>query len=328
MGAIGYEGLMFFGMILFLFIVSFVLAYHNDRYSESDYAPKKETGGKRQTVSLEQFVPCGLFEILGVGDVQTLSVEELKVQKELTAGMLYMDVDGYSATMEKMPPQEAYRYINGAQERCIPRISDAGGIITDFNGSGISALFSKEPGRGLQAAIEMCEAMSEEADRYPAFAVSLCYGGAMVGVTGDVRRLMLMVLSNYTGLGTFLQRMASRYYTRIIVTGSYAQQIPDFERKYNNRLIGCLYIQSTDNMEKLYDVFDGDTPEVRNQKRKTKTLFERGVSFFLSRRFQEARACFIEVLKMDRYDRAAREYVLRCDQSIDVDEADIYLEKY
>jgi uncharacterized protein YrzB (UPF0473 family) len=42
-------------------------------------------------------------------------------------------------------------------------------------------------------------------------------------------------------------------------------------------------------------------------------MFEKGAEAFVQGNIEEARKCFIEVLKMDRYDSAAKEYVFLCD---------------
>ena len=46
----------------------------------------------------------------------------------------------------------------------------------------------------------------------------------------------------------------------------------------------------------------------------TKPLFEHGVELFLSKKFYEARLVFVEVLKQYRKDKAAKEYLYRCDK--------------
>ena len=78
-------------------------------------------------------------------------------------------------------------------------------------------------------------------------------------------------------------------------------------------------------------MFDGDPVEVRNQKRRTKTAFEKGVKVFAEGDFPQARVCFIEVLKTDQQDLAARRYVHLCEKNLEARErgqADIYIEAY
>ena len=62
-------------------------------------------------------------------------------------------------------------------------------------------------------------------------------------------------------------------------------------------------------------------------------VFEKGIKLFVQKNYAEARTYFIEVLKTNHYDAAAREYVLRCDQlsaksNSGIEEDSIYLERY
>ena len=83
-------------------------------------------------------------------------------------------------------------------------------------------------------------------------------------------------------------------------------------------------------MRKIYDVFDGDEKDTRNRKRQTKMLFEKGVLLFSEQNYQEARQHFIEVLKTDRMDKAAKEYVYLCEWYLNESEEkkNVYIECY
>ena len=88
-------------------------------------------------------------------------------------------------------------------------------------------------------------------------------------------------------------------------------------------------IQESGEVQKLYDVFEGDAVEVRNKKRKSKMVFEKGVDLFAKQKLPEARQHFIEVLKMAPGDKAAKYYLLRCDQYLSsACERNIFIETY
>ena len=117
------------------------------------------------------------------------------------------------------------------------------------------------------------------------------------------------------------------------MSGSLKEQIPDFERNYSSRYLGQIYLRAADQTEELYDVYDGDSVEDKNGKRRTRLLFEKGVEFFQQRRFYDARLHFIEVLKANRMDRAAKEYLYLCSRYLGEDEkeqehAPVYLEVF
>lgn len=296
-----------------------------ERESSNGEPPYEERAAERDLA--RRFLPMELLELLGVqGDFLTYQ-DILMRQQELWTVIFHADVAGFSEFVREMQTSEAYLYINEMLSCSIPRINDNGGIIDTIHGAGVVALFADCMRGGIDAAIAVCEAVKDR--RY---SVGLCYGPVIVGVVGSGSRLAVQTLSAYTGLGSFLQQLGPKYYARILAVGSYTDRVEDFERKYNHRMLGYIYIKNANRAEKIFDIFDGDEAAVRNRKRRTKMLFEKGVLFFTRREFAEARTYFIEVLKADRDDRAAREYVFLCDRCSDMaagePSPDIYLECY
>lgn len=273
-----------------------------------------------------RFLPMELLEMLGTQGTSLTYQDILMRQKEIWTVIFHADMTGFSEFVRDMQISEVYLFINETLSYSIPRINDNGGIIDTIHGAGVVALFADSMGGGLDAAIAVCEVVKDR--RY---SIGLCYGPVIVGVVGSGSRLAVQTLSAYTGLGCFLQQLGPKYYARILAVGSYTSRVEGFERKYNYRLLGYIYIKNAKSAEKIYDIFDGDEAAVRNRKRRTKMLFEKGVTFFTKREFAEARTYFIEVLKADRDDRAAREYVFLCDKYSDMAEEappDIYIERY
>lgn len=265
---------------------------------------------------LEQFLPVELLGMMGIPNGSRQSAELLAEQKELQAVILHENIVGFEELIHNMEIKEVYRLINQTLSLSIPTIHGNNGMIDSFRDAGVVALFTGQIQDGLNAAISICEEIIKFQDweRYQNFAVGLSHGTVMAGVVGYGRKLSVLTLSTYMGLGEFLQKTAPKYYARILAAGSYVEKIRGFEKNYNHRLLGMFYIRDTDSLEKIFDIFDGDRTTIRNKKRKTKMLFEKGVSLFIAREFAQARSYFIEVLKADRNDRAAREYVFLCDK--------------
>lgn len=282
----------------------------------------------------DRFLPRKLLNILGIKEKDMLSEKFLEEQVEFRVGIMNINQAGFQANIQRVSMKEAYRLINQMFSCCIPFITEAGGSITSFHDAGVTALFTGDAEKELNAAVSICERMRklpEEDRKYGQLAIGMCFGDVMLGVVGYGERLSVLTLSYYIGFGRFLQRIAPKYSAKILATGSYLEQIPDFQKKYNCRFLGYIRIKSNGTVEKIYDVFDGDEASVRNQKRKTKMVFEEGVNIFLEGAYGEARLHFIEVLKTDRYDRAAMEYVLLCEKYAEMKEKrskEICIEEY
>lgn len=294
---------------------------------------RQETAAAMENI-VQRFLPTELLEMMGIQDTIAQPSDVLAEQKELQAVILNGNIAGFQELIHNMEIREVYRLVNQSLAFSIPAIFEKNGMIGRFQNAGIEALFVNGMEEGLDAAITICEEVIKSGDwkYYQNFAVGLCYGKVSMGVVGYGKKLSVLTLSTYTGLGEFLQNKAPKYYARILAAGSYLKKVEGFEKKYNHRFLGLFYVRNTGSTEKIFDVFDGDEAKIRNQKRKTRMLFEKGVRLFLERQFAESRGYFIEVLKADRNDKAAREYVFLCDRyssmpSEKAAAAEVYIEK-
>lgn len=241
----------------------------------------------------------------------------LNRQKIISAAVLYANMTDFSDIVLSLEAKDIFRYINTILSKLLPVIEQSNGEADSFSDAGVTALFSQEYRSALISAISMCQEINTIEDPdfdFSSFAVGVCYGPVMIGVVGDGKSYSTLTISEYTGLSKYLQSIAGKYYSRILITESYADLIDDFSKRFSSRAIGYVYLTKLRKYEKLYDVYNGDTLEIRNKKRKTRLMFEKGVELFAEKKYDQARLHFVEVLKADRQDVAAKEYVYLCDE--------------
>jgi class 3 adenylate cyclase len=328
-------------LVFISFAIVWILARKNRRlvnvikYHQKKIKEQKEKGGeqkKEDMISIERMIPKELFKVLKVKTISDISFEN---QEHAEMVNMYINSNDFSKMIHSMGAEEIFVFINRFLSEAIPKIDEMGGIIEGFQEAGMSVLFLEEPEKAVVAAVSICELLNQlgESDsRYNHFSIGLCYQNAMVGVVGHPKRWSLLTLpEEASGISGWLQSIADKYYAKILVTDSYLELIEDFKKKFNVRFLGYIYISDTDSMKKVYDVFDGDEKDVRNRKRQTKMVFEKGVNLFVEQNYQEARQHFIEVLKTDSFDKAAKEYVYLCELYLkeDADEKkEVYIEYY
>ena len=272
--------------------------------------------------NLFPFIPFRLLKTMGIDWRETPDHESI-IGKKQDIEMAYLCggvEQGRDATREGRY-EGLFESINQVLDYALPTIVKNNGAIEDFKDKTFRAVFDYQPEDALTAAISICEwfARAENEDHPRKLAIALTYGIVTMGVVGYKNRMSVISLSSMTSLTADLQEKAAGYSARILATGSLIDKIPNFETRYNSRFLGIIHLKGSGVEERLYDVFDGDEVTVRNLKRKTKTMFERGVSLYLARNFTEARGCFIEVLKMDRSDKAARRYLFLCDTNYNLE---------
>lgn len=270
----------------------------------------KEEKARRREIVYEAMLPGKLLGIFQKGQWDKLRIGE---ENSVKAAVLSYNVPGFAKIVREQSAEGIFNFVNGILSHVVPCVLYQEGEIDKYVNAGLSAFFLNAPERALRSAVSICEALNQ-AGVQEAYSIGLDYGDIMVGVVGHEKRFGTLTISETTGLAEFLQELAVRYKARILITGGLKAQIPDFEKHYNSRYLGSIYLKAARTAEEIYDVYDGDDPTDKNGKRKTRLLFEKGVALFQDEKFHDARQHFIEILKANRMDGAAKEYLYLCNR--------------
>lgn len=272
---------------------------------------KKQT--EQEMGIYERLLPGRLLDILGVKDISEVSTG---LQRSFEASVLHINVLDYMEAVHTMDSQMLFTQINQIFAKLIPVITGSGGILAQFHRAAISGIYIGSSEKALSAAVSLCEAVDcmEFAGKYQGFSIGLAHGSVMFGIVGHESRLSAAAMSESMNLAEALQEKAGKYGARILITSEFASCIREFEKKFNSRLLGYFYDSSRKKAVQIYDIYDGDRPERKQNKRKGRMIFEKGVELYVHGSYTEARLYFAEVLKADRGDLAAREYLYLCDK--------------
>lgn len=314
MGQIMIYGLVVLAVFAAVMSVCFLVQRHRCRrllQSLGDSRRREEMAGKRERI-YSAMLPCRLLQLFKQGELEKLQIGE---QKSVKAAVLSYNIPGFAGIVRQQSAEEIFCFVNKSLNLVVPCILYQEGEIDEYVDAGLSAFFLSEPERALCCAVSVCDALNQASIR-ELYSIGLTYGDIMVGMVGHERRFETLTISETTGLAEFLQELAVRFRARILVTGSLKEQIPDFDKSYNSRYLGSIYLKTARLNEEIYDVYDGDEPADKNGKRKTRLLFGKGVELFQNKNFEDARLHFIEVLKANRMDGAAKEYLYLCNRYI------------
>lgn len=257
-----------------------------------------------------KFIPAKILELLGKESIQDVKLGD-QLTGELTILSLHaMDYPKQSVLFSK---EQVYADINRVLSMLVEPINVHHGVVEHFEDTGLSAFFTVGSREALDAAIDIQRLLGQQMPG-EGRTIAISYGPVMLGVIGHDKRMEVSAISAHADLAKELRLKGDKYGAHILVTHLVYQQIPDFEELYHARYLGNIYLASTNTYERLYDVYDGDAEEEFYYKELTKTLFERGVGLYVSKKFYEARLVFVEVLKQHRKDKAAKEYLYRCDK--------------
>ncbi len=295
---------------------------------KSQESSLKEISSTRESEDIyEKMIPGEMLKMLKVKRYSDLAVGD---QQYFSSVIMDVNMADLSGMVQGKKVNEVFTSINRMLNEVIPVVYNHGGMVEGFQGGGLSALFLEEYERALTASVSICENINTIDGRdkeYESVTVGLCYGSVMIGVVGHERRMTILTLSEAEEFAGALRLLGHKYDAKIVVTSNFLNHIENSAKRFNYRLLGYIHIRKSGTLEKVYDVFDGDAVEIRNKKRKSKMVFEKGVELFAEQKFLEARQHFIEVLKMAPMDKAAKHYLLRCDEYFNSNgSGDIFIE--
>lgn len=315
-------------VLAFCLVVIYIQEYRRHRKIQKQL--REELAGNRVQLQkteeiYERFLPGELCRLAGCRRAEDLLPGRQRSFLSSVMSVSAADVS-VAVTTPKQQPAAAEPGLS-----CFLAVAmENGGVVSRLEKAGMTALYPEDAPGALAAAIRMCEAMDSAKETVGGFAIGLDYGTVRLRITGNEKRLSMITISESENSAEFLQKKAAKYGTRILAAAGFAGQIADFEKRCSSRLLGYFYDRTQEEAVKIYDIYDGDPVERRQAKRRTRMIFEQGVDRFVHGFYEEARRCFVEVLKADRQDLAAREYLYRCDRFCQEPktEADVCMEAF
>lgn len=238
-----------------------------------------------------------------------------QVQREMT--ILFSDIRSFTALSESMMPQENFNFLNAYLSRVSPIIREHHGFIDKYIGDAMMALFPDKVEDALQAAIAMRQAVSrynvqrEAQGRKPIeIGIGLHKGWLMLGTIGEQERMEGTVISDAVNLASRLEGLTKLYGVSIIVS---EQALFSLYRptRYTFRFLDRVQVQGKKETVAVFEIFDGDPPEMVELKLKTQPDFERGLLHYHSQEFARAKGYFEEVVAKNPQDKAAYLYLKR-----------------
>lgn len=280
----------------------------------------------------EKFLPSELFGLLGKS-----SVTEIKLgnQADRKAAIMYFGIPSFYDMIKKLGTEEVLGLVNSVLGNAVPEVVETGGVIEKFEESGFNAFYLNDTEQCLSGAVSICRRLNNLDLRNSIglkgdirCGIGITYGDFRMGIMGNEKRFSVVSVSENTKISDFLKKISSGYGSNILITAKAAAQIDNFESRWHSRFIGFIHSDETGRAIKVYDVFDGDSEEIFYLKLQTREEFERGVNLYCAGNIQEARTCFVNVLRRFRKDGAAREYLFKCNLENTDNKTDIYIEHY
>jgi tetratricopeptide (TPR) repeat protein len=118
------------------------------------------------------------------------------------------------------------------------------------------------------------------------------------------------VISDSANLASRLENLTKEYGVSLLITHHTLARL-DNPTEYNIRFIEQVKVKGKSKAVAVFEVFDADEPELKENKLATKVIFEQGLFLYHQQAYREAAQRFEEVLRINPRDRVAQLYQSR-----------------
>lgn len=266
-----------------------------------------------------KFVPKQYFNMLGKESIIDVKLGN-QVKTEMS--ILTLNIREFFVISEAMTPEENFEFINSFLEKVSPMIMKNNGFVDRYLGAGIVALFPNRPEDAVNAALNIIKVHKDynkelvKSGRKPIdIGIGIHKGPLMIGMIGDEKRLEGTVISDNVNLATSLEKVSDKFGAYVLITSDIVESISERE-SVQYRFIGLVRLEGKEEPVRIYDLYQEDDEKANRFKQETKVLFENGVSLYQEGKFFEARNKFLEVIKKNHEDKAAKVYYFSCNEHL------------
>jgi signal transduction histidine kinase/class 3 adenylate cyclase/ActR/RegA family two-component response regulator len=261
--------------------------------------------------SYSRFVPIEFFKALGRDNILDVRLGD---QVEEEVAVLFSDIRSYTALSESMTVEENFMFLNAYLKRIVPVINDHNGLVQQFVGDGIMALFLEKPEDAINAAIAYQQLVRQyntqrvQQGRLPlSVGIGLHTGSLMLGIIGDENRMGTGVVSDTVNTASRMEGLTKHFGVSVLISGASFNRLKTPEQ-YHHRYLGKVQVKGKQKVLDVYEFFDGDAERTVALKTKTKTDFEKGLNQYYDRHFEEAVVSFRKVLDIHPEDLTTQLY--------------------
>jgi len=269
------------------------------------------------TEAAKRFVPNEFVSLLSHNSLSDIRLGD-SVEKKMS--ILFSDIRDFTAISESMTPQENFNFINSYFSRMEPSIIKNYGFIDKYIGDAIMALFGYSAADAVKAGVSMLQSL----DEYNQHRISCSYapikigigintGSLMLGTVGSTNRMDSTVIGDAVNLASRVESLTKSYGVSMLITQNTFLQLSN-PASYSIRNIGCVRVKGKSDLVTIYEVFDADTPELKERKLAILPVFVEALDNYAAAKHQAAAELFAECVGKNPLDKVAQTYLQRCQE--------------
>ncbi|MEP6844817.1 MAG: adenylate/guanylate cyclase domain-containing protein [Panacibacter sp.] len=303
------------GFFLFIFSQALLLAVKfTNSFQKVENLTKDVINTNR---SYSRFVPREFLSYLNKVSITEVQLGD-HLQGEMT--VFFSDIRSYTSLSELMSPKTNFAFINDYLGRVVHFIEENEGLVNQYLGDGILALFMHSPEDAIKAAIKIQLDISEVTElggfhltNKLENGIGIHSGPLILGMLGTDQRLSTGVISDTVNTASRIEGLTKFFGAQIIISEPALFQIEDTSQ-FDFRFLGKVQVKGKRDLLRIYEIFDGLSADEKKIKSDTREDFESGLNSYFEKDFELALIYFQKVLSINCNDLAAQIYYNNAEQ--------------
>ncbi len=273
---------------------------------------KKALYEKEINTAMSRFVPQEFLSAIGRDHILDVQLGD---NRENNVTILFTDIRGYTTRTESSTPAQIFQFVKEYMGMVGPIIRKNNGIINQYLGDGIMAIFQHSPEDALKACIEMQAEINNynhnllERNETPIkVGMGIHSGPLIMGIIGDETRRDATVISDSVNTSARIESITKEYGADILLSLEALNKIEN-RHQFHFRCLGKASVKGKDTQIELYECYDIDPPESIMSKSESRKEFDKGLEALNQQDYHNARHIFLEILGRNPHDRVAQHFI-------------------
>jgi two-component system sensor histidine kinase ChiS len=264
-----------------------------------------------------RFVPHKFLQLLNKESILDVQLGD-RLQQQMS--VMFADIRNFTSLSESMSPAENFQFINFYLSAMEPVILEHCGFIDKYIGDGIMALFACGVNDAVNAAIAMLQSLNaRNQERFQdgkdpiRIGIGINTGILTLGTVGGKKRMDTTVIGDAVNLASRLETLTKEYGVSLLIS-HHTLSLLEFPQEYFVRFVDKVQVKGKSQAVGVFEVFDGDPPDVRNAKLATWARFEKALQLYYRRNYLAASQLLQDCLQENPSDRVVQVYLQRINQ--------------